>query len=150
MTYVSGASLYATREFVDEVGLMDERYFLYCDDVDWCLRARPMQLRYAHDSIVSHKHGTTIGSHKTPSRRSAMSVYLTERNKLLLTKKFYHDMYPIIVIVTLGLLIQYGIQGAWSNAGIALRGWLAGVRGEFGPPPLGPASRKHETIRYTA
>ena len=40
MSYVSGASFYATRDFIKTVGLMREEYFLYCEDVDWCLRRR--------------------------------------------------------------------------------------------------------------
>src|SRR5262249_2967521 len=52
MTYVSGASLYATREYVEAVGLMTEDYFLYAEDVDWCFRRGNHRLGYAHDSVV--------------------------------------------------------------------------------------------------
>ena len=151
MNYVSGASLYATREFIEEVGLMDERYFLYCDEVDWCLKIDPIRLRCASDSIVLHKHGTTIGSSKVASQRSYISVYLSERNRLLLTKQFYPRLYPIVIVITLGLIVQYVSKGAWSNAVIALRGWLAGIRGEIGPPPLLDEKSQSEagSVRYT-
>ena len=78
MTYVSGAALYATCDFIKEVGLMDERYFLYCEDVDWCLKISPSRLRYADDSTVLHKHGTTIGSIGT-SPSDQRHLYTLER-----------------------------------------------------------------------
>jgi len=36
----SGASVYSTRRLIDEIGLMDERYFLYFEDLEWGDRAR--------------------------------------------------------------------------------------------------------------
>jgi N-acetylglucosaminyl-diphospho-decaprenol L-rhamnosyltransferase len=79
MNYVSGASLFATREYIENIGLMDERYFLYCEEVDWCLRRGRHRLGYAHDSIVNHAHGTTLGSNSDPRKRSKLSVYLDEK-----------------------------------------------------------------------
>ena len=36
--YVTGACMILQREALAGVGLMDEAFFLYCDDQDWCLR----------------------------------------------------------------------------------------------------------------
>ena len=68
-----------------------------------------------------------------------------------MSKRFYGSKYKLIVIVTLGSILQYLIHGAWSNAAIALRGWLAGVRGETGPPPFlrEGANGEPGAIRYT-
>jgi N-acetylglucosaminyl-diphospho-decaprenol L-rhamnosyltransferase len=134
MTYVSGASLYATRAFIEAVGLLREDYFLYCEDVDWCLRRKDLRLGYAHGSIVYHDHGSTIGSHRNHKSRSKLSVYLDERNKLLLTKNFYPRIFPIVIATTFVLTSQYLIRGAFHNFFVALSGWLAGIRGEIGPP----------------
>ena len=134
MTYVSGASLYATRQFVEAVGFMAEDYFLYAEDVDWCLRRGNLRLGYAHDSIVYHVHGSTIGSAADRRKRSRLSVYLDERNKLLLTRRFFVRIYPVVVFTTLALTIQYLIHGAFGNFAVALSGWVAGIRGEVGPP----------------
>ena len=38
--WVTGAVLVARRSAVESVGLMDERYFLYWEDLDWCYRMR--------------------------------------------------------------------------------------------------------------
>ena len=38
--YLTGCCLVARREVWEKVGLLDERYFIYAEDADWCLRAR--------------------------------------------------------------------------------------------------------------
>ncbi len=35
-----GAALMARREALQQVGLLDEGYFMYCEEIDWCLRAK--------------------------------------------------------------------------------------------------------------
>jgi GT2 family glycosyltransferase len=134
MSYVSGASLFATREYIESVGLMDERYFLYCEEVDWCFRRGSHSLGYAHGSIVYHSWGTTIGSHESRKKKSGLSVYLEERSKLLLTQRFFPARYPVVVITTLMLTLQYIRAGAAKNFFLALSGWWAGLRGENGMP----------------
>lgn len=134
MTYVSGASLFASRDYVESVGLMDESYFLYCEEVDWCFRRGERRLGYAHEAIVYHAHGTTIGSNADRKARSGLSVYLDERNKLLLTRRCYPALYPLVLLTTLLLTLQYLWAGAVNNFFVALFGWFAGLRGEKGVP----------------
>lgn len=37
--WVCGSYLFMRRECLDQVGLLDERFFIYDEDIDWCLRA---------------------------------------------------------------------------------------------------------------
>lgn len=135
LAYVAGASMYAPRAYVEGVGPFDERYFLYYEETDWCFRRGDWRLGYAHDSIVVHAHGSTIGSNVSRKTRSALAVYLDERNKLLFTRRFDGGILPLVALVTLGLTLQYAKAGAWRNFRIALAGWWAGMRGEQGFPP---------------
>jgi len=135
MNYVCGSAMLVARSFIEDVGPMNDRYFLYCEEVDWCLRRRHHRLGYAHDSIVYHGHGTTTGATGRHGRRSELSVYLGERNKLLLTKRFYWPIYPLVMISTLLLTGQYLAQCSVRNFRAALAGWAAGLRGEEGIPP---------------
>jgi GT2 family glycosyltransferase len=134
MSYVNGAALFATRRFIEAAGPMEERYFLYVEEIDWCFRRGRMKLGYAHDAIVYHAHGTTIGSHRQRAARSALSVYLDERNKLLFTRQFFPLRYPLVVLTTFLLLFQYLAHRAHANFRVALAGWWAGIRGEVGVP----------------
>jgi N-acetylglucosaminyl-diphospho-decaprenol L-rhamnosyltransferase len=134
MDYVAGASMYACRAYVEQVGQFDERYFLYYEETDWCFRRGAWRLGYAHESVVVHAHGTTIGSSVSRATRSPLSVYLDERNKLLFTRRFYRRSFPVVALITLALTAQYAKARAWQNFGIALAGWWAGIRDERGFP----------------
>ena len=135
LDYVSGASMFVPRAYVETAGKFDERYFLYCEELDWCFRRGAWRLGYAHDAIVEHAHGATIGSSLDKKSRSALSVYLDERNKLLFTRRFRARLYPLALLTTLLLIGQYARAGAWGNLRVALAGWWAGLRGETGLPP---------------
>ena len=38
--WVTGACLLVRRQAVEEIGLLDERFFMYCEDLDWCRRMK--------------------------------------------------------------------------------------------------------------
>jgi GT2 family glycosyltransferase len=65
--YITGASMLLRRELLDDVGLLDEGFFVYFDDTDLSLRARRCgwRLAVAADSVVVHQGGATLG---TPDR----------------------------------------------------------------------------------
>jgi len=54
--WVSGAFLAIRRETCEAIGLLDERFFLFCEDVDWCLRASRAgyQVVYFPEAAVIH------------------------------------------------------------------------------------------------
>lgn len=90
MDYVVGASMVASRRFIETVGLMTEDYFLYFEELDWATRgkANGFRLAYAPGSVVFHKEGATIGSCHS-GNGSALSMRFLFRNRLLFTKRFY-------------------------------------------------------------
>jgi len=54
--WLLGAAMFVRREAVDSVGMMDERFFLYFEDVDWCYRMkqRALSVYYVADAVVEH------------------------------------------------------------------------------------------------
>ena len=54
--WVSGSFMLARRDALLECGLMDERYFLYCEEPDLCLRLRNAnwEVRYVPDMTIIH------------------------------------------------------------------------------------------------
>lgn len=62
--WVSGACLLVRRAAAEQVGLLDERYFMYCEDVDFCaaLRAAGHRILYAPDVVVTHLRGRSRAS----------------------------------------------------------------------------------------
>ena len=72
--WVSGASMILRRTMLEQIGLLDEGLYTYCDDVDICLRARRAgwETWYVPESPVIHLAGASTGvtSHtKRPVRR---------------------------------------------------------------------------------
>lgn len=57
--WISGAAMMLRRAMLDQVGLMDEGYFMYCEDVDLCKRAgmRGWKVIYYPEVTVSHRIG---------------------------------------------------------------------------------------------
>ena len=61
--WVAGASMIIRREVFEEIGLLDDRYFLYFEEVDFCLRARRVGWAcwYVPASRVVHLVGQSSG-----------------------------------------------------------------------------------------
>ena len=97
-------------------------------------RRGAFRLGYAHEAIVRHASGTTLGSSSEIRARSDLSVYLASRNALLLTRLRRPALYPLVILTTFLLLPDCLIRGNWRVFAAACRGWWAGVRGESGRP----------------
>ena len=137
LDYLSGATMLVGRRMVERVGLMREDYFLYCEEVEWCLRARRASLRFgfAPDARVVHACGTTTGSSGPVAGRSRLAIYLDERNKLNLVRDLHAARLPAATAAALFLLtLRFARRGAWRAWGHALAGWRAGIGGERGKP----------------
>lgn len=70
--WVSGASMIIRRQVIEDIGLMDERYFLYFEEVDFCCRANHAGWKCWHvpNSRVMHLEGASTGIHATAKRRA--------------------------------------------------------------------------------
>jgi GT2 family glycosyltransferase len=86
-----GASIFAPRSFLLEVGLMDEQYFLYSEENDWAERGRRkgFKILYAPQSVIYHKLGSSTKSTNASRHRSFLSDYHQTRSRIIFTKKFY-------------------------------------------------------------
>ena len=88
--HLIGASLLVRARAIADVGLMDESYFLYREETDWCIRmrARGWRLCCRTDATVRHKQARSIGF------KSAIHDYYAVRNFLHLVRKFYPRALP--------------------------------------------------------
>lgn len=121
--FVCGAALAVTRQFAEVIGPMDENYFLYFEEIDWAVRARPhFKTGFAGDAIVYHKEGGSIGSSRDTSRRSAMSEYYLARSKILFGRKHCIAKLPSLLGHNLLLAARRITQGHFGKAGAIIRG----------------------------
>ncbi|HEY8215728.1 MAG TPA: glycosyltransferase family 2 protein [Acidimicrobiia bacterium] len=74
-----GAAVVLSTRYLADVGLLDERLFLYYEDLElsWRGRERGWRYRYVPESVVRHVHAATAGEH------SSLARYQNERNHLL-------------------------------------------------------------------
>jgi GT2 family glycosyltransferase len=101
MEFVNGASMLASRDFLETVGLMEESYFLFFEELDWAMRARgKFEMGYARDSVIYHKEGATTGSNPDRVKRSAVSDQYLSRSRVLFTKRFFPWALPSVVAWT--------------------------------------------------
>jgi GT2 family glycosyltransferase len=88
--HLIGASLLVRVAAVRDVGLIDESYFLYREETDWCIRMvrRGWKLFCSPNSLVWHKQARSIGF------KSPLHDYYAVRNVLHLVRKFYPASLP--------------------------------------------------------
>lgn len=130
----SGASMYVTRACIEKIGLPDASYFLFFEDLDWGVKAKPLGLGYAAASIVAHKRGTTTGSAAKVGPPSRLSVYLQHRNAIHFVRTHYPRTVSMRVLVSLLYAVRFLLRGAPQSAAAVLGGTFSGLKGERGRP----------------
>ena len=68
MIYVPGAAMLIKREVIEKICLLDERYFLYFEDVDYCLRAQRAgyKLSISPEILLGHTPSSTTSTLGAP------------------------------------------------------------------------------------
>lgn len=102
---ISGALMLVRREAIDDVGAWDERYFLHCEDLDWCMRFKQKNwtIVFVPDAPVTHFQGTCSRS------RPFFVAWHKHRGMLRFYRKFFRNQYPGILmgLVTLGVWLRF-------------------------------------------
>ncbi|MCP5277278.1 MAG: glycosyltransferase family 2 protein [Thiobacillus sp.] len=129
MAYVLGASMFATRAWLDRVGLLSERYFLYYEELDWAEQARGLlPLGFAPSCVILHKEGASIGT--DPSGGSALSLKHLNRSRLLFAHRFLPGYYmPLVLVNAIKQPIKLMLKGRFKHAYAAFQGILLGLSG---------------------
>lgn len=80
---IHGAAMMVSRRLLDNIGPMDENYFLYYEELDWCERAKRAGfcLYFVGNSVVYHKESVSVG------KNSPLRTYYLTRNRLLFMRK---------------------------------------------------------------
>jgi N-acetylglucosaminyl-diphospho-decaprenol L-rhamnosyltransferase len=108
--WITGAAMLARREAVAQVGGMDESFFMYSEELDWCRRIRGAGWR------IVYFPGARIVHHEGKSSEQVVPVrhIYFQSSKVRYTRKYYGT--AIAEILRLWLLAQYvwqiGIEGA--------------------------------------
>jgi GT2 family glycosyltransferase len=115
--FPSGCAGLYRREMLDEIGLFDEAFFAYADDVDIGLRARlaGWHCIYVPSAKVYHKYSASSSAH------SPFKAFLVERNRIWVLLKYYPiEMIVISPFATLTRLLVH-LYGALTGKGASGR-----------------------------
>jgi len=84
MERVTGCSMLVKREVCERIGLMDEKLFLYAEELDWCVRARMAgyKILYIPNSKIYHKISLS-----TKEKYGIIFNYFNTRNFLYVIRK---------------------------------------------------------------
>lgn len=112
--YVYGASIAFSVQAAREVGLLDEQFFLYYEEHDFCVRARKAGYDYywCREAAVWHVGGNT--QKKGPQQRAALEFahYHENRGTFRFIRKHYPWALPVALIVrTLAKLTLLPLRG---------------------------------------
>ncbi len=104
--WVTGCALLAKTELIERVGMLDERFFAYYEEAEWCARARRVGYRIVHAPQAKVWHKIT----RQAREASPLVNYYMARNRLLYLKLTGRGIIPWIY--TLG---EYGRRlASWS------------------------------------
>jgi GT2 family glycosyltransferase len=105
---VCGACMLVRRRVVEQVGLLDERFFMYGEDLDWCLRVRAAgwTVRYEPTVTVQHQHGAA-----SSARALRTNVHFF-RAMDLFYRKHYVQQYPPLLTGVIRITIYAALAMA--------------------------------------
>lgn len=129
--YVSGCAMLVRREVFEDVGLLDHSYRIYCEDVDFCLRAirAGWKCCYEPRAVIWHKVSSSSGGGFTPFKlenRIASTYRLFGHFRPAWWRIF---SFPLHAASFLALVMVLFVTGRWGLLRGAFRG-LARILGK--------------------
>jgi GT2 family glycosyltransferase len=102
----SFAAILLSREVIDDIGAMDEAFFMFFEDVDYCRRAQAAgwQLIHCPEARIAHLRGASSPVKRLRSERKRLPAYFYDSRSRYLTK--HHGRGQLVLINSLWLLGQ--------------------------------------------
>jgi GT2 family glycosyltransferase len=117
-TFFTGASLTLPRRVCEQVGILYEGFFMYCDDADLCLRLHRagLPLAMATDTAILHKEGAS-----SPKRSPLIDQFATTSTLRLLERAA--PVPPLSQAIYLALRLGNRlVRREWANFAAVCRG----------------------------
>ncbi len=120
--YLMGCSLAFSATLLDRIGLMDERYFMYSEEVDWQYRAKNLgiSIKVVAQSVIYHHGSLSSGG------RSAFYHYYRNRAATRFNKRFYGLLFAFTsacMLSTITVIKEFKRPAlAWSGIKGAFKG----------------------------
>ena len=134
--FINGCSLLITRKAVDQAGLLDERYFMYWEETDWCARVRRAGFDVRLEPGARLHHKATI----RPAELGPTALYYMTRNRILFFGKHAPGPQKLRAMLHAFHGAYRGVrretrQGRTDHARAIRRGMWDALRGHWGAAP---------------
>ena len=107
--FTLGSCMLLNKKMIDEIGLLNEEYFLYYEEPDLAINAYKHKWLqgYAWKAKIYHKEGGSSGggTHRK-DRASAFAEYYYQRSKILFTRRYYPQFLPFVYLNFLMVLLK--------------------------------------------
>jgi len=117
-TYLWGTALLIKKSVIDTIGILDEKYFAYAEDRQYCIRAQEagFELEAVKNAAVLHKWAQASGGHDSP-----IKLYLAYRNNIFFWKEYLRKKQYLRFILksakeSLSRAIRYEAKGLCEQA----------------------------------
>ncbi|MDM8567629.1 glycosyltransferase family 2 protein [Candidatus Halobeggiatoa sp. HSG11] len=101
LDYIYGAAMFFQVKAMREIGLLNEEYFLFYEELDYCqrLKKRGYKIDWCRDSVVYHKGSASIGSISEGSLdKLSQANYYENLSTLKYTVNFHRYLLPLVFI----------------------------------------------------
>lgn len=91
----SGAAMVVRNSAIKKVGMLDDAFFMYAEDLDWCKRFRDAGYKivfYPHIKVIHHKYKSGIKS--SNKKTASITQQYFYKTMLQYYDKHYKDKYP--------------------------------------------------------
>ena len=111
--YITGCGILVRRALIDHVGMIDERFYYYVEETEWCLRSRKNGWRVMHVPEAKMWHKGVQREH----RPKPYVTYYATRNRFLMLAKHQASLGDWFVVwaQTLRTLASWTIKPKWRS-----------------------------------
>lgn len=108
---ISGACMLLRRPAMQQVGLLDEAYFMHCEDLDWCVRfwRERWRILFVPSARMIHHKGVSSRS------RPVFVEWHKHRGMMRFYRKFFRHQYPgaLMWLVTAGVWLRFSLVAVY-------------------------------------
>jgi GT2 family glycosyltransferase len=122
--YIPGCHMLVSRDYLKQAGLMPEEYFLFFEEIDWCMRRGDLSLVFVPEAPIHHQNGSSIGSQTMTEGPSPVAAYWMFKNRLRFIRTWNFKALPIAYLYAFGKIAQFVRRKHYSSAKWALWGVL--------------------------
>jgi GT2 family glycosyltransferase len=111
---ISGACMLVKREAIQDIGLLDEEYFMHCEDLDWCVRFRrgEWKILFVPDARMLHHKGVCSRA------RPIFVEWHKHRGMTRFYRKLFRHKHPAVLmwLVAVGVWLRFLMVASYYTA----------------------------------